>query len=48
MVKETRHRKDHKHRRYECGNLHRFTTKEFLVQPKGKTNGHKDHDKPTD
>lgn len=47
-VKETRQKKDHKYRRYECGNLHRFTTREFVVQTKGKSNGNKDLHKPID
>jgi transcriptional regulator NrdR family protein len=44
-VKETRRQPDNeKLRRYECGNLHRFTTMEQVakvMKPRGKKNGQK-------
>ena len=35
-VLETRTNPDGKRRRYECANMHRFTTQEVLVPPRGE------------
>ena len=41
MVKETRDRGGYTYRRYECANMHRFSTKEVVYDPnqKGEVDG---------